>query len=155
MGMEIERKFLVKGVWTPTGKGTRYMQGYLCADAGRTVRVRLAGEEAFLTVKGPSRGSSRSEFEYEIPRADAEEMLLTLCVTPPVIKTRYLEKVGNHTWEVDVFDGENAGLIVAEIELIAEGETFELPLWVGAEVTADHRYQNSSLAKNPFKSWST
>lgn len=153
MGVEIERKFLVRNSWQPSGKGSRFMQGYLCADEGRTIRVRIADEHAWLTIKGPTRGSARSEFEYEIPRADAEEMLLTLCVTPPVIKTRYTEQVGTHTWEIDVFDGENAGLIVAEIELIAEGETFELPLWAGEEVTSDARYQNSSLAKKPYRSW--
>lgn len=154
MGIEIERKFLVKsGRWKPQQPGTKFMQGYLNSDPDRTVRVRLAGERGFLTVKGRSRGSVRAEFEYEIPAADAMQLLDQLVLKPAIVKTRYLVKSGTHTWEIDVFERENAGLIVAEIELTTEDEPFEKPDWVGDEVTDDHRYQNSSLASKPYNSW--
>lgn len=154
MGVEIERKFLVNTErWRPIAPGIRYMQGYLCADAGRTVRIRVAGDTAWLTVKGPTQGSVRSEFEYEIPADDGREMLKALSATPPVVKTRYKQTIGDHVWEIDIFEGDNAGLVLAEIELASEDERFELPEWVGLDVTGDARYQNSSLARRPFKSW--
>ena len=154
MGIEIERKFLVKaGCWKPSAPGTLFMQGYLSTDPDRTVRVRLAGDRGFFTVKGRSKGSVRAEFEYEIPAADARQLLDQLVLKPAIVKTRYIETSGPHTWEIDVFERENAGLIVAEIELSSEDEVFVKPDWVGAEVTDDHRYQNSSLAGKPYSSW--
>lgn len=153
MGIEIERKYLVKPSWKPLQPGTLYMQGYLSSDPDRTVRVRLAADRGFITVKGRSKGSVRAEFEYEIPVVDARQLLEQLVLKPAIVKTRYLEKSGPHTWEVDVFERENAGLIVAEIELSSEDEEFVKPDWVGEEVTDDHRYQNSSLATKPYSSW--
>ena len=154
MGIEIERKFLVhEGRWQPQQSGTKFMQGYLSVDPQRTVRVRLAGDRGFLTIKGESRGSVRSEYEYEIPAIDAQELLNTLTLPHIIVKTRYLEKVGRHTWEIDVFEQENAGLIMAEIELTDENDSFEMPAWAGKEVTEDKRYYNSSLSLHPYHSW--
>jgi len=154
MGIEIERKFLVKtDLWQPKDPGVKFMQGYLSEDPERTVRARIAGEKAFLTIKGKSRGPSRREFEYDIPIEDARELLEELAFKPLIEKTRYLQEVGHHTWEVDVFARENQGLVVAEIELATVDEKFELPVWVGDEVTEDHRYKNANLAKNPFNTW--
>lgn len=152
MATEIERKFLVVGTEWRTGAGTRICQGYLNRDMDRTVRVRLAGERAYLTVKGPTRGATRAEFEYEIPVADAEQ-LLTLCEGPVIEKVRWLVLHGEHTWEVDEFQGVNAGLVVAEIELTSEDESFSKPRWLGREVSADSRYFNSQLATNPYCNW--
>ena len=129
------------------------MQGYLSEDPDRTVRARIAGDKGFLTIKGKSQGASRLEFEYEIPTNDARQLLELLAYKPLIEKTRYLHKVGQHTWEVDVFARENQGLVVAEIELKSEAEAFDLPPWAGLEVTEDHRYKNSNLAKKPFKTW--
>ncbi len=154
MAIEIERKFLVKtALWKPETAGTKYMQGYLSEDPDRTVRARIAGDKGYLTIKGKSEGASRLEFEYAIPVDDARQLLDKLAHRPMIEKTRYLHRVGNHTWEVDVFAGDSHGLVVAEIELSSESETFELPIWAGLEVTDDHRYKNSNLAKHPFKSW--
>lgn len=153
--MEIERKFLVCGDFTPcTVSSSRIVQGYICSERGRTVRVRIYGEKGFLTIKGPSgdNGLSRYEFEREVSLADAEE-LMKLCEPGVIDKVRHLAKVGRHTWEVDVFRGENEGLVVAEVELSSEDETFERPAWLGTEVTGDRRYYNSTLAKHPFSSW--
>jgi adenylate cyclase len=133
--------------------GVRRRQGYLNRDKARTVRVRIAGEEAFLTVKGISNGARRAEFEYPIPLWDARELLI-LCEQPLVEKYRRKILHEGFEWEVDEFVGENAGLVVAEIELPAEDAVFALPDWVGAEVTEDARYFNSSLSKAPFSSWS-
>jgi CYTH domain-containing protein len=155
MGMEIERKFLVDGDFrNEEYKASRIVQGYICADKGRTVRVRINGEKGYLTIKGPSTddGLSRYEFEREIPVSDAEEML-GLCLPGVIDKVRHLVRRGNHTWEVDEFLGDNDGLIVAEIELSYPDEAFEKPSWVGEEVTADRRYYNSELTKNPYKNW--
>lgn len=153
MGIEIERKFLVKdGSWkaaADTGRGCR--QGYLLSDGGMTVRIRVIGEKAFLTLKGPSNGISRMEFEYEIPCADAEA-LLALC-GKRVEKVRHLVSYAGMVWEVDVFAGANEGLVMAEIELEAEGQKFELPEWVGEEVSGDPRYYNAYLADHPFTGW--
>jgi adenylate cyclase len=154
MGEEIERKFLVSGeAWQETAEGTRYRQGFLSTEPERTVRVRVAGPRGSITVKGKNVGARRPEFEYEIPVADAERMLDTLCQRPLIEKVRYTLAVGPHTWEIDVFDGSNAGLVVAEIELMSEDEAFEKPAWVGDEVTDDPRYFNSNLVANPYQTW--
>jgi adenylate cyclase len=151
---EIERKFLVTGdQWRSLAAGTEYRQGYIIAGNGKTVRVRLVGEQGYLTIKGKSTGLSRLEFEYPIPKADVQEMLDTLCDRPPVYKTRYKIQIGDVVWEVDEFAGENEGLILAEVELTHERQEVPLPEWVGEEVTFDRRYYNSYLASNPFKSW--
>lgn len=154
MPKEIERKFLLRGdAWRASaGEGTSYQQGYLSTDLARTVRVRLAGERGALTVKGPSVGATRDEFEYAIPAVDARTMLDHLC-EHTIEKTRYVIEHLGHTWEVDEFHGANAGLVVAEIELASEAETFARPAWVGEEVTADPRYFNSNLAVAPFSTW--
>ncbi len=154
MPSEIERKFLVRGGgWRAQGTPERYRQGYLRTAGPATVRVRIAGEHGFLTIKGPTLGITRSEFEYEIPLADAQALLDTLCDRPQIEKLRYRIAAGAHTWEVDEFLGDNAGLVVAEIELGAEDEPFERPEWLGDEVTADPRYRNSALARRPYRSW--
>jgi CYTH domain-containing protein len=154
MGEEIERKFLVATEgWRETAKGTRYRQGFLSTEPERTVRVRVAGPRGSITVKGKNVGARRAEFEYEIPVADAERMLDTLCKRPLIEKVRYTVAVAPHTWEIDVFEGENAGLVVAEIELRSEHEAFDKPEWVGDEVTGDPRYFNSNLVSNPYQTW--
>jgi adenylate cyclase len=154
VGEEIERKFLVSGeAWRETAEGTRYRQGFLSTEPERTVRVRVAGPRGSITVKGKNVGARRAEFEYEIPVADAERMLDTLCQRPLIEKVRYTLAVGPHTWEIDVFEGSNAGLLVAEIELSSEDEAFEKPEWVGDEVTDDPRYFNSNLVANPYGTW--
>lgn len=154
MGIEIERKFLVTGEgWRqPATAQTRFSQGYLSRDPARTVRVRIAAERAFLTIKGATQGATRAEFEYEIPLADAQQ-LLAMCAGPVVEKIRHLCVFDGMTWEVDEFLGANAGLVVAEIELQSESQTFAHPAWLGAEVTGDARYVNANLAVNPFLSW--
>ena len=152
MGTEIERKFLVQGTAWRQGAGKRISQGYLSRDKERTVRVRVAGDEAFLTIKGITRGASRAEFEYPIPLADAEQ-LLKLSDGPIVEKSRYVIDHEGSTWEVDEFRGDNAGLVVAEIELDSEDEPFSRPPWLGSEVTEDSRYYNASLASHPYAKW--
>ena len=155
MGFEIERKFLVLGhAWRSRATGTRYRQGFLSTEPERTVRVRAAGPRGWLTIKGKTMGARRIEHEYEIPLRDAEDMLESLCKRPLIEKVRYTIVVGDHTWEIDVFEGENEGLIVAEIELQSEDETFERPQWLGDEVTHDARYFNANLVQNPFRTWS-
>lgn len=144
MAVEIERKFLVVGDGWRGGPGRRYRQGYLSEAGKATVRVRVIGDRGFLTVKGENAGAVRPEFEYEVPLADAEEML-ALCRQPLVEKTRYEVVHGGRLWEVDVFEGANAGMITAEIELRAEDDAFARPAWVGPEVTDDLRYRNSNL----------
>ena len=154
MGTEIERKFLLlPGRWQPTGDGARLRQGYLSTE-GATVRVRSDGARGWLTIKGPRTGISRGEFEYEIPLADAHQLLDTLCRRPLIEKVRHTFDHAGHTWEVDVFEGENAGLVVAEIELEREDETFARPDWLGEEVSEDARYTNSRLGQNPYQTWS-
>jgi adenylate cyclase len=154
MAFEIERKFLVKtGAWTPRGPGVPLLQGYLSSAKGRIVRVRLAGHAGFLTIKGVVRGVERLEFEYPIPEADAAVMLDRLCQRPLIEKTRYKETVDAHVWEIDIFHGDNDGLVLAEIELARAEEPFTRPSWAGVEVSADARYFNSNLAANPFKNW--
>ena len=153
MAVEIERKFLVREGFKPDGElKIRMVQAYLCTDPQRTVRVRIAGEKAYLTIKGRIQGISRPEFEYEIPLPDAEE-LLALTVYPAIYKVRHLIDAFGKKWEVDVFEGANAGLIIAEIELSDAGEQVKLPDWVGEEVSGDMRFHNSQLAQNPFKNW--
>lgn len=152
MAVEIERKFLVKESWQPRGEGITIAQGYLSTVPERTVRVRIKGDKGFLTVKGKNEGISRAEFEYEIPVDEAEAML-QLAEQPVLAKTRYLEQHGDHLWEIDVFAGENQGLILAEIELSHAEEKFVQPAWLGAEVSHDVRYYNASLIKNPFSLW--
>jgi adenylate cyclase len=152
MATEIERKFLVTGSAWRTSDGQRIVQGYLNRDKARTVRVRIAGPQAFLTIKGATVGASRAEFEYPIPLADAEA-LLGLCDGPLIDKVRHRVALGGLLWEVDEFLGDNAGLVVAEVELVSEDQAVDLPPWVGDEVTHDHRYFNSNLASHPFSRW--
>ncbi len=155
MATEIERKFLVTGDFSrQVTSAQRIVQGYICSQPGRTVRVRIRGEEGFLTIKGASdeKGLSRYEFEQKIPLADAEE-LLKLYEPGAIDKMRNLVPAGKHTWEIDVFHGENEGLILAEIELAYEDEPFERPDWIGQEVSGDRRYYNSMLTKHPYKQW--
>ena len=154
MGVEIERKFKVKEDFRPTGVGISMAQGYLSRDPKRTVRIRTAGIQGFLTIKGETHGASRCEYEYEIPHAEAQE-LLALCDAPLVEKTRYVETVAGFRWEVDVFHGANEGLVVAEIELADEAQEFPLPTWSGAEVTGVRRYYNAALIAHPYGAWST
>ena len=156
MGEEIERKFLVKNnsFVDEAYEKRRIVQGYICADVGRSVRVRIRGNEGYLTIKSATneRGWSRYEFEKPISLEEAEE-LMKLCLPGLIDKVRHYVKAGNHVWEVDVFHGENEGLIVAEIELESEEESFELPSWVGQEVSGDAKYYNSMLTKRPFSEW--
>jgi len=154
MPVEIERKFLVAGdIWRGRGPGTHYRQGYLSVEPGRTVRVRLSDDSAWLTIKGSSAGMARAEYEYPIPVAEAAELLDTLCIHPLIEKVRYRIEHAGHTWEVDEFSGDNAGLVLAEVELMAADEAVELPDWVGREVTDDPRYYNASLQVHPYREW--
>lgn len=155
MGQEIERKFLVSGEFKPFAKkAVRIVQGYLSSVAERTVRIRVKGDEGFITIKGigSESGASRFEWEKEIPVSDALE-LMKLCEPGVIDKTRYLVDVGGHTYEVDEFYGDNEGLVVAEIELSFEDEAFIKPEWLGEEVTGDVKYYNSMLMKHPYKNW--
>lgn len=154
MATEIERKFLInQELWRPPPQGLKYRQGYIDTKNNTTVRVRVVGMQGFLTLKTKTVGYSRDEYEYLIPVDDAEAMLNTMCDQPLIEKTRYQLNYQGFLWEVDQFWGDNEGLILAEIELQEEGQFFELPPWVGVEVTADSRYYNSNLARNPFQSW--
>jgi adenylate cyclase len=153
MATEIERKFLVVGDAWKTGAGVLVRQGYLNRDPQRTVRIRVSGDAAWITVKGITTGATRSEFEYAIPRDDAAA-LLALCEPPILEKTRHRIQHAGHCWEIDEFHGDNAGLVVAEVELEQENEPLELPPWIGPEVTADPRYFNSNLAAHPYRQWS-
>jgi adenylate cyclase len=154
MGIEIERKFLPgHDGWRGLGTPTLMRQGYLCADPVRTVRVRIEGERAVITIKSKNVGASRGEWEYEIPVPDAAELLERLCEQPLVEKIRHRIPYAGHVWEVDEFLGENAGLVVAEIELSSEDEAFEKPAWIGQEVTGEKRYYNSSLIRLPYAKW--
>lgn len=154
MAREIERKFLVvTDAWREVAVGTLFRQGYLSVAPERTLRVRLEGECGKLTVKGKSQGIVRAEYEYAIPQSDAAELLDNLCLRPLIEKTRYRVEYAGQLWEVDEFHGENAGLIVAEIELESAEQEFELPDWVGQEVSAEPRYFNANLVRNPYKNW--
>lgn len=151
MGTEIERKFRVDPAWTPPGDGIAFEQGYLSLRP--TVRVRVEGDEAKLTIKGDTKGVSRSEYEYAIPVDDARTMLRDLCQQPTIAKRRHHVEHAGKTWEVDVFAGDNAGLVVAELELAAEDEAFARPPWLREEVSDDPRYYNASLVTLPYKRW--
>ncbi|WP_373480908.1 CYTH domain-containing protein [Geminocystis sp.] len=154
MGLEIERKFLVNdSLWTWPDNGVLYRQGYIYTQNGNTVRLRIAGNQGYLTLKGKTKGNVRSEFEYKIPFNEATEMLDILCDRPLIEKVRYKVKIDELTWEVDNFLGENQGLILAEVELEKENQEVTLPEWIGKEVTDDGRYYNSNLAKNPYSQW--
>jgi adenylate cyclase len=155
MATEIERKYLVlNDAWRAhVQREVRYLQGYLANTRDCSVRVRVGGDSAFLNVKGATVGASRLEFEYPVPVADAEVMLRELSAGGVVEKTRYYVPYGGREWEVDVFAGENAGLVVAEIELDDEADVIALPDWAGEEVTEDVRYYNSNLAVTPFNRW--
>lgn len=175
MGKEIERKFLIKSdAYRQLATGTYYRQGYIPTVNGMTVRIRIAGERAFTTFKDHAVGLTRHEFEYEIPVADAQQMLTLMCEQPQIEKHRYVIPIENCTdatghpctatlpdgtpveglhWEVDEFHGDNEGLIVAELEVPSEEVHFTLPAWIGQEVTGDHRYYNSQLCKVPYNKW--
>ena len=154
--MEIERKFLVAdGSYKQSAFASSHIrQGYICSERGRTVRVRIRDTRGYLTIKGPSAdsGLSRYEFEKEITLDEAEQLML-LCEPGIIDKTRWLVKSGRHTFEVDEFAGDNAGLVMAEVELSSADEPVELPPFIGLEVTGDRRYYNSQLRRNPYTTW--
>lgn len=154
MGMEIERKFLVRDLrWKTMAQGVLLRQGYLSSNPERVVRVRIEGERALLTIKGRNTGAARGEWEYPIPVVDAQTFLDELCERPIIEKLRYRIPWHGLVWEVDEFLGENAGLIVAEVELHTENQVFEKPDWVGEEVTHDSRYYNANLLRHPYSKW--
>ncbi|AFY64838.1 CYTH domain-containing protein [Geitlerinema sp. PCC 7407] len=154
MPKEIERKFLVKNdAWRAIAVGVPYCQGYLSCDVGATVRVRRVGDRGYLTVKGPTQGVIRLEYEYPIPVAEAEEMLQRLCLRPLIEKVRHKVVLDGVVWEIDEFGGENAGLIVAEVELVTEDHPLTLPEWIGEEVSHDPRYFNANLVSMPYCRW--
>jgi CYTH domain-containing protein len=152
MSIEIERKFLVKRFPKFLGFGRTIIQGYLSLDKNCTVRVRVVGNQGYLTIKGESTGISRIEYEYEIPISEAKAML-NLCQGSIIEKTRYKILHENLTWELDIFDGDNKGLVVVEVELLSESEVINKPDWVGTEVSDDKKYFNSRLSKTPYKDW--
>ncbi len=154
MGIEIERKFLLKNdVWRDLAEGVYYRQGYLNSARERTVRVRTINEKGFLTIKGVADGATRLEFEYEIPKDECNIMLDDLAEKPVIEKNRYKVDYKGFVWEIDEFFGENRGLIVAELELESEDQKFEIPEWIGEEVTGDPRYFNSNLINHPYTKW--
>lgn len=155
MATEIERKFLIRDDrWRQQADaGQRIAQGYLIGARDASVRVRIEGDQANLNIKSATLGIYRQEYEYPIPLEDAREMLDNLCEKPVIDKVRYHVSHAGHLWEIDVFEGENAGLVVAEIELDSEDEAFEQPDWLGEEVSDDVRYYNVSLVKHPYKDW--
>ena len=154
MAAEIERKYLVRtGLWKPVDAGVLYRQGYLSSVKERVVRVRIAGEKGFLTIKGLTTGIIRSEFEYPIPLEDAAAMLDGLCEKPLIEKHRHREMHGGKLWETDVFHGANEGLVVAECELENADDRIALPAWTAEEVSGDPRYFNSNLIAHPFNTW--
>ncbi len=153
MNIEIERKYLLKNDgWRNLAEGVHYKQAYLNEPGGNTVRVRIEGEKAKLTIKGKANNISRVEIEYDIPMEDAQA-LFSLAKTPCVEKYRHKIPYKGNIWEVDEFIGDNQGLVVAEIELKSEEQAFEKPDWIGEEVTLDKRYTNSNLANMPFSKW--
>ena len=156
MGLEIERKFLVKNdLWKADAqRGIPMLQGYISATPVHTVRLRIAGDTGYLTLKGGHQGISRKEFEYPVPVSDAREMFDLFCpIETRIVKTRYPVEVAGHLWTVDCFEGSNAGLVIAEIELQREDEPFVMPEWAGVEVSGDGRYTNAALSFRPFKDW--
>ena len=153
MGKEIERKYLVSGDgWGPADDGKLQRQGYLSINDRGTVRVRVEAGRAHLNMKGKQTGLTRAEYEYEIPLADGKEILDSLCEFV-VEKTRYKREVGGKIWDVDVFHGENDGLVTAEVELASEEEPFELPAWAGEDVSLDERYRVAYLCRHPWRDW--
>lgn len=155
MAKEIERKFLVKGIaWKENVEGVLYRQGYLNSVKERVVRVRTIADKAFITIKGITAGVSRLEFEYEIPFADAKQMLDELVEKSIIEKRRYKIKQGSLVWEIDEFLGDNQGLVVAEVELKDEQQALDLPSWIGEEVSSDPRYFNNNLVAHPYTTWS-
>jgi adenylate cyclase len=154
MAKEIERRFLVHPrKWSDLGNGLAIRQGYLSASKQNSVRVRTYGDRAYVTMKGATSGITRDEYEYEIPLADANEIMGKLCERPPVEKTRYRIVFKGHTWEVDEFGGANRGLTLAEVELKEPKEQVELPDWIDREVSDDPRYYSSNLSIKPFSTW--
>lgn len=154
MAIEIERKFLVKEKPFSTAKRSlKINQGYIINEKSKVIRVREKGDDYFLTIKGNNIGISRLEYDFPISKEDAKELIFHFCKTTLIEKTRHYIEHKGHTWEVDEFHGKNNGLIVAEIELESEDEKFEIPDWVGEEVTQDDRYYNMNLAIHPFTSW--
>jgi len=155
MATEIERKFLLRNAdWRAAVERSVLMrQGYLSSDARSSVRLRIAADQAFLNIKSGTLGIQRSEYEYPIPRADAEEILDRLCEKPLLEKTRHYLHFGGHLWEIDEFAGDNTGLIVAEVELSHPDEAVALPDWLGVEVSHEIRYYNSQLARHPYSTW--
>lgn len=151
--LEIERKFLVdRNKWKPAGAGEKIMQGYLSTDKERVVRIRIKEDKAYLTIKGKTKGIVRSEFEYDVPVKDACEMM-KLSLDNPIEKTRYKEKIGGLTWEIDIFHGINDGLCLAEVELEDENQAVEIPEWTTEEVSHDKRYFNAWLSQHPYSTW--
>ena len=156
MATETERKFLViSDAWRENAIGVTYKQGYLSREKDKTVRIRVAGDDGYVTIKGAmaADGISKPEYEYKIPKQDAEEMLANLCLPCVIEKVRHRVKHEGHVWEIDVFKGDNEGLTVAEIELSSPDEAFMKPVWLGAEVSHDSRYSNAALSQKPFKVW--
>ncbi|MES9856745.1 MAG: CYTH domain-containing protein [Sedimenticola sp.] len=155
MAIEIERKFLVKSDdWKASVVSESVLkQGYLANQPNASVRVRTGNGKAYLNIKSVTIGIKRAEFEYEIPLDDAEDMLAQVAEQPFIDKTRYKVKCGEHIWDLDVFEGANSGLIVAEVELNSEDETFELPSWAGDEVSGEIRYYNVNLVQHPYSNW--
>ena len=155
MPVEIERKYLVTGdAWRDQATGRYFRQGYLSIDPERSVRIRLAGDEGWLTIKGKGEGAARAEYEYPIPAEHARELLDRLCLRPLIEKTRYRLEHAGLWWEIDEFEGDNAGLLIAEVELESAAQVPELPDWVGQDVTGDPRYYNASLIAHPYSQWS-
>ena len=156
MAVEIERKFLVIGDgWRQNAVGKPYRQGYIRTQGQATVRVRTVAQTGYITLKGPTQGISRMEYEYEIPVADANQMLTTLCDRPLIEKTRYIVHDEGMLWEVDEFSGDNSGLVLAEVELEHPQQPLTIPNWIGQEVSHDGRYFNANLARYPFSQWPT
>ena len=155
MAKEIERKFLVTNdEWRDqVKKQAYYRQGYINDAVECSIRIRIASDKAFLNIKSATLGIERMEYEYPVPLDDANEMLDSFALGPVIEKTRYFVDIGEHTWEIDVFEGDNQGLVVAEIELNDENESFEMPSWAGEDVSHDTRYYNVCLVKHPYKDW--
>lgn len=156
MAVEIERKFLVIGdAWRAAATERIAMrQGYLTKSGPNSVRIRLTGDEARLNMKSAEIGTTRLEFDWAVPRSDAEQILDQLCHRPLIEKVRHLVKIGTHLWEVDEFEGDNAGLVVAEIELSVADQPYQRPEWLGREVTLERRYYNQALVEHPYRAWS-
>ena len=155
MAVEIEHKFLLaNNDWRQqVSYFVKYKQGYLSAVATSSIRVRISNDQAWLNIKSATIGTHRHEYEYEIPLSDAQEIITNLCSKPIIEKTRHIVINENNTWEIDEFEGDNSGLIVAEIELLEVGASFSIPAWLGEEVTSDLRYYNNNLASHPYSVW--